>query len=108
MYEFPSNRASYLTLVAILSFVLLVIYFPFLAGFIWFLAIGFAILVTVYKSYRKGFIGVNLKYKYVVYERRNKPFAFWFFMIVGAYIGMLGCVASIFFLLHKFPNLGLR
>jgi hypothetical protein len=97
-------RIFFSILAAILSFVLLAIYFPFVAGFIWFLGIGAAILFTIFKSLEKGFIGVNLKYKFAVYERRNNPIAFWFFVFVGVCFGILGCVSSIFFLLHKFPK----
>jgi hypothetical protein len=104
MYVFRTNLAFYLTLLAIFSFVLLAIYFPFFIGFILLLSIGVALLAVVCKGFRNGSIGVNLKYKYVVYERPNSPFAFWFFMMIGVYIGILSCVASIFFLLHKFPS----
>jgi len=97
-------RTFFSILAAILSFVLLAIYFPFVTGFIWFFAVGAAILFTIYKSLEKGFIGVNLKYKIAVYERRNDPIEFWFWVFFGICLGSLACVSSVFFLLHKFPE----
>jgi hypothetical protein len=99
-----ASRTFYLTIGAIISMVLLAIYFPFVAGFIWFLAIGTAILFTIYRSFRKGYIAVNLKYKVAIYDRRINPASFWLFAVIGIYIGILSCLSSIFFLLHKFPD----
>jgi hypothetical protein len=101
-------KIFFLTLIGIFSLVLLAIYFPFVVGFIWLLVVGIALLVTVLRSFRRGFIRVNLKYKVAIYERRNNPFAFWFFMAIGVYIGILSCVGSVCFLLHKFPDFHIR
>jgi len=99
-----SDRTFYLTIGTIISLVLLLLYFPAVAAFIWFLAIGIAILVVAYKSYRKGIVGVNLKYRFVVYERRISPSAFWFYIFVAVGFGILSCVAAILFLFHTFQG----
>jgi hypothetical protein len=101
-----SNRAFCLIFAAILSYVLLLLYFPAVAAFVCFSGVGVAILVTVYNCIRKGKIGVNLRYKLVVYERRDNPIAFWFYTFLGVCFGSLSCVAAVLFLLHKFQGQG--
>jgi len=97
-----SAKAFYLTLGGIFGFIALLMYFPAVAAFILLMTIGAAILVVVFKSVKRGSITVNLKYRITVYERRSHPLLFWFFVAIGAYAGVLGCVASVLFLMHKF------
>jgi hypothetical protein len=97
-----SAKAFYLTVGGIFGFIALLMYFPAVAAFILFMTVGAAILVVVFKSIKRGSITVNLKYKIAVCERRSHPLLFWFFAAIGAYIGLLGCVASVLFLFHKF------
>lgn len=101
-----SDRTFYLTIATILAFVLLVIYFPYVAGFVWFLTVGVIMLVVSCKCIGKGSVSANLKYKVATYRRQDDPGMFWFYICLYVFFGIIGIISSIFFLLHKFPNTG--
>jgi hypothetical protein len=104
MLTFHSSLAFRLTIATICGFVLLMKYFPVVAAFVGFFAIGIGILVTAYKSYKRGYIGINLKYRLVSYDRRTSPAAFWFYMCVAVLAGIYVSALAMLMLVHKFPG----
>jgi hypothetical protein len=68
--------------------------------FVMFFAVGTFIWYMIFGGLRRGVISINAKASISVYDRRQNPFAFWFYIFLFFIVGLLAYGAGIYILFH--------
>jgi hypothetical protein len=68
--------------------------------FFMFFAVGTFIWYMIIGGLRRGVISINAKASISVYDRRQNPFAFWFYILLFSIVGLLAYGVGIYILFH--------
>jgi len=63
-------------------------YWPPIAGFVMGLSLGTAFLWCVLISLRRGFVMVNTRIQIIKYPQQNNPVEFWFYIVLFSGAGL--------------------
>jgi len=100
MFPFNTSLAFRVTIIALLSFVLLLKYKPMACYFVYTMAIGFYFLYYGFNALRKGEIDIRSYTRYSTYNRRNNPIEFWLYIFIFGVLGITACISSVYFTFH--------
>ena len=97
----PSNRAVFIVLVALVLWLILLLYLPQIWGLLNAELIGGFLLYVAFDALKTGSVRIRAAFDISEYDCRRNPIAFWFYVTLFSFVGLCACVLPVYWLYFR-------